>query len=109
MNEGIWFFLAEVRARKGEQQALREGSSAHLQCFLAAASIEDALHKLDGFLAAEAFDRIAVLRAQFFERDYTRSEISNDAVFEGLEHVASTGLPFRGIMVVDRETAAWKS
>jgi len=109
VNEWIWFFVVEVRARKAETQALVEGSTALLQCFLTATTIEDALHQLDDFLAAEAFDRLAIRKAQSFEHDFTRDEIGNDVVFAGLRQAAASGLPHKGTMVVAREAAAWKS
>jgi hypothetical protein len=109
MSDFVWFFSVEVRALPSEDQPLVEGSEGTLQCFLPAPSLESALPTLDRFLEAEAFKRIGVRLAQRFRPEATREDVGNSLLSEGIEQVASTGLPCRGVLIVDRETSRWKS
>src|SRR5215813_5409564 len=108
MTNFVWFFLVEVRALPNEEQPLTAGSLGLLQCFVPAETLETALPTLDDYLQTQAFERVSVRIAQRFEPDISREDVENSILSDGIEEVASTGLPCRGVIVLARESSSWK-
>ena len=101
----FWSVLITVKALPGKDQVYAPGSVVFAQCFVPVMSLEEALPRLDAFLAEEHFRRIDISSAYRFDLDDPEEEYSLEIVkLEGREAVA-TGRPRIGWFVSGRDTA----
>jgi len=108
MNNPIWYFLVEVRALPGDHQTLVAGSTAELECYVPAVTVDAALAVLDEFLREESFNRLRVEIVRAVDKNSIAKDSNRDFISKCIDDVTSTGRPCRGILFVARETAQWK-